>query len=244
MPNPNRIKRGQWISSFRKATNDSKGNDSKTFDAMMSSLGGSQAAGHWSIKLDTSGLKGAAYDIVEKAVRRAFNDKRTEHHPDAKFNGIEVEVKHKPKTFDSFPTDSYGLNDREDKWYLFVMGEVDGTPTNAFTAWLMRSKEIFYEVMVLRNHIPAELQSGGIGPQHSRLYINPNSSDAIAEIEAQINSISKKLAANVLNKSQGKSRVTDDPGMSLGVPVGANRIRFEIKFESLLKSYIGEIIND
>jgi len=243
MPNPNRVTADEWISSFSKATNDSQLQDPGLFDSMMQSLSGSKSGRFWQIQLDTSGLRGAEYAIVESAVRRAFNDKRSDHHPDAIFNGVEVEVKHKPKVFTSFPNDSYGLSDRTDKWYLFVMGSVDGTKSNTFSAWLMRSKELFLEVMIRRGHMTPGAQTGH-GQQYSKLYIDPNSSTALEEIESQIEEIKKSLAASIVKKAKGVSRKSEDPSMSLSLPIGANRVRFEIKFESLLKSYVGEIIND
>lgn len=245
MTNPNRITRDQWISSFRKAASGSMNNAPGTFDAMMSSLRGSRSGGYWNIKLDTRGLTGAEYDIIENAVRRAFNDKRTDHHPDAIFNGIEVEVKHKPKTFDSFPTDSYGLGEREDKWYLFVMGNVRGTEDDTFTAWLMRSKELFHEVMIARGHFsPSDQVELGAGSKYEKLYIDPTSSTAISDIESQINDIANSLATNIAKKASGSTRDAKDQSMSLKLPVGANRVRLEIKFESKLRKIIADMIND
>jgi len=241
MSKPDRVTANEWIRSFRDATRNSRKQETTTFDAMMSSMSGSEQNGIWRIKLDTSNLKGAEYDIVENAVRRAFKDKRTDHHPDAIFNGTEVEVKHKPRMFTSFPTDSYGLSDRTDKWYLFVMGSVDGTETNEFSAWLMRSRELFFEVMTRRGYLTPSVQTGdGVG----KIYIDPNAPTAIEEIQSQIEDIKGALATSIVKKARGGVRGPNDPSMSLALPVGANRIRVEIKFESLLRKTISEILKD
>jgi hypothetical protein len=201
------------------------------------------------IKLDTSGLKGADHEVVERAIRKAFNDNRASHHPDAIFtlNGkkIEVEVKHSPQVISVYRTDSRGLNDKTGKWYIYVMGNVDGTSQNQFNAWLMRSKELFVEVMTRRGFMSPQIQQS-IGSMSSatRNYIDTNQPNAEAEIEREIHNIAARLARSVVLRSQDIGRTSKDPSMSLDLPVMANRVRFEIKFESLLRETISEILKD
>jgi hypothetical protein len=220
-----------------------------TFSAMVSSLSGAQKNGFLEIKLDTSGLKGADYAMVERAVRRAFSDNRSAAHPDSVFTlngkGIEVEVKHSSQRIDNYPSDSRGLNDRTDKWYIYIMGDVDGTNQNVFSTWLMRSKELFFEVMTRRRFMSPQIQqSFGSMSAPARGYIDTNQPTAEAEIEREIHNIAAKLAHSVMLRSKDISRTSKDPSMSLDLPVMANRVRFEIKFESLLRKTISEMLKD
>jgi len=48
----------------------------------------------------------------------------------------------------------------------------------------------------------------------------------------------------VLLRSKDVGRTSKDPSMSLDLPVMANRVRFEIKFESLLRKTISEMLKD
>lgn len=249
MAKANRVTAAEWIDSFKQAMANSQQADQNTFDAIVSSLSGTQKSGFLEIELDTSGLKGADYDVVELAVRRAFNDRRTDHHPDAIFTlngkGIEVEVKHSPQVISVYRTDSRGLNDRTDKWYVYVMGDVDGTIQNQFRAWLMRSKELFVEVMTRRGFMaPQNQQSLGSMSSAAKSYIDTNQPTALKDIEAQIHDIEGKLAKAVLLRSKDIGRSSGDPSMSLVLPVMANRVRFEIKFESLLRKTISKMIKD
>jgi len=249
MAKANRVTADEWIQSFKQVMADSQQADPDAFSAIASSLSGAQKNGFLEIKLDTSGLKGADHEVVERAIRKAFNDNRASHHPDAIFtlNGkkIEVEVKHSPQVISVYRTDSRGLNDKTGKWYIYVMGNVDGTSQNQFNAWLMRSKELFVEVMTRRGFMSPQIQQS-IGSMSSatRNYIDTNQPNAEAEIEREIHNIAARLARSVVLRSQDIGRTSKDPSMSLDLPVMANRVRFEIKFESLLRETISEILKD
>jgi hypothetical protein len=249
MAKANRVTADEWIQSFKQVMADSQQADPDTFNAIASSLSGAQKNGFLEIKLDTSGLKGADHEVVERAIRKAFNDNRASHHPDAIFtlNGkkIEVEVKHSPQVISVYRTDSRGLNDKTGKWYIYAMGSVDGTSQNQFKAWLMRSKELFVEVMTRRGFMSPQIQQS-LGPMSSatRNYIDTNQPNAEAEIEREIHNIAARLARSVMLRSQDIGRTSKDPSMSLDLPVMANRVRFEIKFESLLRKTISEILKD
>jgi len=247
MAKANRVTANEWVQSFREAMANSQNAEPNTFNAIVSSLSGAKKAGFLEIKLNTNGLNGADYAVVERAVRRAFNDNRSASHPDSIFTlnnrEIEVEVKHSSQKIDDYPSDSRGLNDRTDKWYIYVMGTVDGTNQNVFSAWLMRSKELFVEVMNRRGFMSNQ-QSFNSMSAPVRGYIDTNQSTAEAEIEREIHNIAANLAHSVLLRSKDVGRTSKDPSMSLGLPVMANRVRLEIKFESLLRKTISEILED
>ena len=249
MAKANRVTAKEWKQSFNEAMTNSQKAEPNTFSALASSLSGTQKNGFLEIKLDTSDLRGADYAVAERAVRRAFKDERNAAHPDSIFtlNGkqIEVEVKHSPQIINIYRSDNRGLNNRTDKWYIYVMGEVDGTNQNNFSAWLMRSKELFAEVMTRRGFTaPERQQSIGPVPPAARGYIDTSQPTALKDIEEQIHNIAGRLAKSVLLRSQDISRTSKDPSMSLDLPVMANRVRFEIKFESLLRKTISEILKD
>ena len=207
---------------------------------MIRSLGGEPNAGAKtvSIKLNTN-KRGSDSRVVEDAVREKFNDdlKRIRQ-PDAMFGKIPVEVKHTTSGFGKLPTDSYGLTRTTEKWYLFVKGSVDRVQDEPFTAFLMRSDELYNEILLLvrgTNQVPLfnDLES-----------IDPASGNALREIEKEIDDIKGSLSLAILKKAKGEIRGTDDGSMSITKRVGLNRVRFDIKFESKLREIIAGYIND
>jgi hypothetical protein len=109
----------------------------------------------------------------------------------------------------------------------------------------MRSSELFSEVMMARGFIPHRTVVSLPGMSSpARYYIDNNQPTALKEIEDQIHSIAADLAQSVLKRSKDIGRTSEDPSMSLKRPVMANRVRFEIKFESLLRKTISEILKD
>lgn len=228
----------EFALAFERATARSSNYDE--FGSMIRSLGGEPSAGAKtvSIKLNTN-KRGSDSRVVEDAVREKFNDdlKRIRQ-PDAMFGKIPVEVKHTTSGFGKLPTDSYGLTKTTEKWYLFVKGSVDRVQDEPFTAFLMRSDELYNEILLLirgTNQVPLfnDLES-----------IDPASGNALREIEKEIDDIKGSLSLAILKKAKGEIRGTDDGSMSITKRVGLNRVRFDIKFESKLREIIAGYIND
>lgn len=228
----------EFALAFERATARSSNYDE--FGSMIRSLGGEPSAGAKtvSIKLNTN-KRGSDSRVVEDAVREKFNDdlKRIRQ-PDAMFGKIPVEVKHTTSGFGKLPTDSYGLTRTTEKWYLFVKGSVDRVQDEPFTAFLMRSDELYNEILLLirgTNQVPLfnDLES-----------IDPASGNALREIEKEIDDIKGSLSLAILKKAKGEIRGTDDGSMSITKRVGLNRVRFDIKFESKLREIIAGYIND
>ena len=228
----------EFALAFERATARSSNYDE--FGSMIRSLGGEPNAGAKtvSIKLNTN-KRGSDSRVVEDAVREKFNDdlKRIRQ-PDAMFGKIPVEVKHTTSGFGKLPTDSYGLTRTTEKWYLFVKGSVDRVQDEPFTAFLMRSDELYNEILLLvrgTNQVPLfnDLES-----------IDPASGNALREIEKEIDDIKGSLSLASLTKAKGEIRGTDDGSMSITKRVGLNRVRFDIKFESKLREIIAGYIND
>lgn len=228
----------EFALAFERATARSSNYDE--FGSMIRSLGGEPSAGAKtvSIKLNTN-KRGSDSRVVEDAVREKFNDdlKRIRQ-PDAMFGKIPVEIKHTTSGFGKLPTDSYGLTRTTEKWYLFVKGSVDRVQDEPFTAFLMRSDELYNEILLLirgTNQVPLfnDLES-----------IDPASGNALREIEKEIDDIKGSLSLAILKKAKGEIRGTDDGSMSITKRVGLNRVRFDIKFESKLREIIAGYIND
>lgn len=181
-----------------------------------------------SIVLNTK-LRGSDSRVVEDAVRIAFGDDlNRSRYPDAKFGEIPVEVKHTTSGFGKLPTDTYGLTETDGKWYLFVKGSIDRKKRENMGAWLMRSDHLYRCINEIN---PIDKDA-----------IIPGSENAVEQIEAQIDLIQASLANAINRRAQGLSR--DVGTMSLPNKVGPNRIRFDIKFESLLRSVISGVLND
>jgi hypothetical protein len=221
-----------FVSAFSKATKDSSGDP--IFQKMIKALRGklSESGDFLSISLDTS--RGGKDDrVIEDAVRAAFNDDLGRaRYPDALFEGIPVEIKHTTSGFRKLPTDSYGLTNTADKWYLFVKGtdRIKRKRGHRFGAWLMRSDHLLNRV----NEISPTPEDA----------IIPSSETAADEIRGQIHDLEGTLANIIRDRALGKVRSKNDGSMSLARRVGSNRVRFDIKFESLLREIISDMIKD
>lgn len=229
-----------FIRAFEHATERSSNYDE--FKSMMQSLGGSlnPDSKSVSIKLDTN-RKGSDSRVVEDAVREKFGDNlKRNRYPDAMFGEIPVEVKHTTSGFGKLPTDSYGLTNTDKKWYLFVKGSIDRVKDESFTAWLMRSDELYREMMLLL----LGTNQASLFPHKDLGAIDPQSGTALEDIEKEIGNITRSLSLSILRKAKGQSEKDATETMSLSKRVGINRVRFDIKFESKLRKIITDIIND
>jgi hypothetical protein len=178
--------------------------------------------------------------MMEDAVRAAFNDKRKERYPDAMFNKeIPVEVKHRPDGFRDVPSDSYAVKDITDKWYVLLSGPVAADVPHNYDAFLLRSDH-FRKIIDIFKKSSSKFDEADLPS------INPDSPKAVEAIELAINDITKDLALAIMRKSSKKEFETEKgrPRMSLGQRVGVNRVRFDIKFESLLRNVISDILKD
>ena len=179
--------------------------------------------------------------LIEDAVREAFDDKRKGRSPDALFttsagSKIPVEVKYRADRFKDVPTDSQGVKDITYKWYLLVSGDIQLGGEGSYDAYLMRSDHY-------RNAINSFKTSSSKFDEADLPSINPLGVAALQEIERAIDDIKGDLARAVLRKSGGPQEFDGSrPRMSLPRRVGVSRVRFDIKFESLIRSYVKEIL--
>jgi hypothetical protein len=174
--------------------------------------------------------------IMDAAVRDALGDMRRgkgERSPDAKFEGLPIEVKHSTEGFTKLPTDSRALRNTDKKWYLFLQGEIKVDRPGQYMCWLMRSDALYRQV------------SDSLREKNSLFLptIDPDDPEAAEKIENEIRSISADLARAILQKSIADEKIklkTDT--MSLRKNIGVNRVRFDIKFESLLRDVVSSML--
>lgn len=200
------------------------------FDGMMAKLQGRVSTSAPARIILTVRRAHADFRAMEDAVRAAFGDVRKSRTPDARFEGNDVEVKYRPGSFTDVPSDSYGIKDNTSNWYILVSGPIVIDRESSYNAYLIRSDEYRAAVdsfkRASKKFDEADLPS-----------INPDSSRALADIRSAIVAISDDLARAIIAKS-GKASPegvkAPRPRMSLPQRVGVNRVRFDIKFESLL----------
>ena len=174
-------------------------------------------------------------DSVEDAIRNIFFDIRKAR----KFHGRAdlvagdkiIEIKYSRGDFSSLATDSQALVPNPSKWYLYVSGEVPVGTTGPLKAWFINSEDLY-------NSLLPSTQDDLIEP------IRPQGENALRDIENEIEQIKSSLAQAILNKSTpaGSSTERAPVQMSLQRKVGVNRVRFDIKFEGLLRAYVKEIL--
>ena len=236
----------QFVKAFTKAT--SLSSDYPFFENMKNALGGSFISGNGllQIVLDTK-LKGTYSRIIEDAVRNKFNDSlKRGRSPDAIFNTgeieIPVEVKFSSVSFTKLPSDYRNLIDTPNKWYLFIFGDINHSQNDNFTAWLMRSDELFHQMDLLNKNPQEALFPDYVNPGS----IDPKSPTALNDIAVEINKIERYLAQKIIERSVEKmDNASEERGsMSLERRVNGRRVRFDIKFESLLRNVISDILKD
>jgi hypothetical protein len=198
------------------------------------------------ISLDTK-LNGQDSRIIEDAVRNKFNDSlKRRRSPDAVFmdgeSEVPVEVKFSSKRFKKLPSDYSNLIDTPNKWYLYIYGDINRDENDSFTAWLMRSDELFRQMDLLYKNPQVALFPDYVTPGS----INPKSPTALDDIAAEIKKIERYLAQKIIERSVEKmDNPSEETGsMSLERRVNGRRVRFDIKFESLLRNVISDILKD
>jgi hypothetical protein len=192
------------------------------------------------------GLNRTTGDVVEEAIRERLGDKKdADDRPlnvDVMFDGTPIEVKYSKTKFDSLATDSQSLRRRTDKWYMYVRGDISFGVPREFDVWLMRSDALYNAVKAYKG-------------------INDDSLEipTIEEIEGLIDQIKKGLATAIWSKATGleppktggdeeldadgkKKNEKEEISMGLKRRIGLNRVRFDLKFEGLLRAYVKEIL--
>jgi len=176
-------------------------------------------------------------DSVEDAIRHVFFDVRKAR----KFNGRAdlvvgnkiIEIKYSRNGFSSLATDSQALKPIKDKWYLYVAGDVSMNRAGQLRAWFINSVDLYDALRPLTTDdliSPIDIS-------------DPEQRDrALGEIENEIDQLKGDLAKAILNKSMPGSEDDQPPQMSLQRRVGVNRVRFDLKFEALLRNYVSEIL--
>lgn len=218
-----------------------KSKDDPVFEGMMKKLGGDPSSSGPTKIFLTVPRAHADWRAMEDAVRVAFDDLgRKSRTPDAMFDGRDVEVKYRPEGFRDVPPDSYGIKRIEGKWYILVSGPIKFDEESSYNAYVIRSSEYYDAVdsfkRASRKFDEADLPS-----------INPNSPTALKDIKSAIENISGELARAIIMKSRDKAPEGAKEArakMSLSQRVGANRVRFDIKFETLLRSTIRGMLRD
>ena len=165
---------------------------------------------------------------IETGFREKFNDNiaaknRPKNH-DVVFDGKELEIKFSKKGFTKLATDSRALRPSTEKWYLYTKGEIKIGQTANYDVWIVNAKSLYDELM-------NERASGGM--------IDIKNEEALEKIKKDIETLAPGLAQAILNKATGE---TSRQKMTLPNKVGINKVRFDIKFETLLRSCIKEIL--
>jgi hypothetical protein len=200
-------------------------------------------------QLDTSGASKGQYPAtvelwcepqhttghsIETGFRKKFNDNiaaknRPKNH-DVVFDGKELEIKFSKKGFAKLATDSRALRPSVNKWYLYTKGEIKTNQNANYDVWIISAESLFNEL--------EEDRAGG-GMIDIKIDKNRKEEDVLGEIKKDIEALVPGLAKAILNKATGE---TSRQKMTLSNKVGINKVRFDIKFETLLRSCIKEIL--
>jgi hypothetical protein len=184
-------------------------------------------------------------DQIESAIRKVVGDSRrnrekTKKRIDVLYKDTIIEVKYGRAGFKGLATDSQGLRPRTDKWYLYVAGDVCQNELSEYTVWFMRADKLF-DALVARKAAKAKTTV----PQFLAGSISVDSIDrdqSIKDISAQIDIIKNDLARAIFAKASGDDSDKTKKIMGIEKKIGINRVRFDLKFEQLIHSYVHEII--
>lgn len=214
------------------ALNSARIADSK-FGEIQSKLNGSpidETTGSMSVNL-VCNIQQTTGDVIEAALRKVLGDDKDAagrpHNVDVIFAGTPIEVKYSRVKFNKLATDSQSLRRRDDKWYIYARGDIGIGDACKYDIWLMRADALYDAVKAYRNISDGDVMQ----------------TPSIDEIEKEIQLITRNLATAIWNKSTGeKVPIDKGAGMSLGKRIGLNRVRFDLKFEGLLRAYVKEIL--
>ena len=215
------------------------------YDEFLEMLSGQTIDSRSTVQLECE-VQQTSGDSIESAIRKICGDVRKNREKSKKridvvFQNTIIEVKYGRKGFKSLATDSQGLRPRTDKWYLYVVGEVVIGKISQYVTWFMRADKLFDAVVAQKS------SKAKIDPQlflAGSISSNPiDRVQSLKDIEAQIDIIQSDLARAIFDKASGDDSDKIKKIMSLDKKVGINRIRFDLKFEQLIRSYIYEIIH-
>lgn len=184
-------------------------------------------------------------DQIESAIRKVLGDSRKNREKSKKridviYKDTIIEVKYGRTGFKNLATDSQGLRSRTDKWYLYVAGDIVQNVLSDYTVWFMRSDKLFDALVAIK-----AAKAKTTVPQFLAGSISSDPKDraqSLKDIEAQIDIIQNDLARAIFDKASGDNFDKSKKIMSLDKKVGINRVRFDLKFEQLIHSYVHEII--
>jgi hypothetical protein len=202
-------------------------------------------------QLDTSGTSKGQYPAtvelwcepqhttghsIETGFRKKFNDNiaaknRPKNH-DVVFDGKELEIKFSKKGFAKLATDSRALRPSVNKWYLYTKGEIKTNQNANYNVWIISAESLF-------NELEEDRAGGGMIDIENENGEEKEEKDVLGEIQKEIEALVPGLAQAIFNKATGK---TSRQKMTLSKKVGINKVRFDIKFETLLRSCIKEIL--
>jgi hypothetical protein len=184
-------------------------------------------------------------DQIESAIRKVVGDSRKNRDPDKKridviYKKTIIEVKYGRAGFKGLATDSQGLRSRTDKWYLYVAGDVCQNELSEYTVWFMRADKLF-DALVTRKAAKAKttVQQFLAGSISADL---DDRVQSLKDINAQIDIIQNDLARAIFDKASGDDSDKTKKIMGIDKKIGINRVRFDLKFEQLIHSYVHEII--
>lgn len=186
----------------------------------------------------TCNLQQTTGDAIESAMRAIFGDSRAKRakgkgRVDVVVGDIDIEVKYARNGFDGLATDSQALRQLTDKWYMYVKGDIGiGSPCNN-KIWLMRADKLYDAVYEARGGNISSIDAHATDAESKKI-------QALSQIRADIQDIETDLRNAIWNKATGDNLPVKS--MSLGHRIGLNRVRFDIKFEGLLRAYVKEIL--
>ena len=186
----------------------------------------------------TCQLRQTTGDAIEAVMREIFGDKRASRAPgkgrvDVVHAGVDIEVKYARNGFGSLATDSQALRPRTDKWYMYVKGDIGIGSSCDNTVWLMRADKLYDAVYEFRGGDTTSINTHLTDAEGKKI-------QALAQIRADIQDIETDLRNAIWNKATGGDLPVRS--MSLSHRIGLNRVRFDIKFEGLLRAYVKEVL--
>ena len=123
---------------------------------------------------------------------------------------------------------------------MYVAGDIAQNVLSDYTIWFMRSDKLF-DALVARKAAKANTTV----PQFLAGSISSDPIDrvqSLKDIEEQIDIIQSDLARAIFDKASGDDSDKTKKIMSIDKKIGINRVRFDLKFEQLIHSYVHEII--
>jgi len=178
-------------------------------------------------------------DVIEAGLRKKLGDDKEarqpgQHNIDLIFNNTKFEIKYKREGFKGLATDSQSLRRTSDKWYIYVKGDIQLGCNAGYDMWIIRSDKLYEAIEEERKLLNAPTI------QIPAVYDDKMKEDLIKDILDQIHDIESELAKAVWNKASGDN--VPVATMGLEKRIGLNRVRFDLKFESILRACVRETL--